>query len=133
VIITQSQLEKGMIIQSRYTNLDNKSNNYMFVVLNGGFDGKIHLLSLNEMTSKQLNDMARRTGIRMIPRFQKRGLDFEKLVMNESSRRFYHRKLAKNMDKMYNNSYRTFFTNKLRSVFLVDYRFDKDIEDMLNG
>mgnify|MGYP006928191209 FL=1 len=128
VIIPKHALEKGMIIQARYTNVDRKSKQYMFVVLNRDFRGKVHLLSLNEMTTYQLNDMARRTGIRIIPNFKKRGLDFEKLLIMESSNRFYHRKLAGNMDTMYNHSYRTFFANKLGLVQLIDYRFDKDIE-----
>lgn len=128
VIIPKFALEKGMIIQARYTNVDKKSKLYMFVVLNRDFRGKVHLLSLNEMTTHQLNDMARRTGIRIIPNFKKRGLDFEKLTIMESSNRFYHRKLAGNMDTMYNHSYRTFFASKLGLVQLIDYRFDKDIE-----
>ena len=135
VIIPKYALEKGMIIQARYTKVDRTSKNYMFVVLNRDFRGKVHLLSLNEMTTIQLNNMARRTGIRIIPNFKKRGLDFEKLLILESSNRFYHRKLQGNMDTMYNHSYRTFFANKLGLVQLIDYRFDKDIEpqEQING
>ena len=128
VIIPKSALEKGMIIQARYTSADKSARPYMFVVLNRNFRGKVHLLSLNEMTTYQLNDMARRTVIRIIPNFKKRGLDFEKLLIMESSNRFYHRKLAGNMDTLYNHSYRTFFANKIGLVQLIDYRFDKDIE-----
>tara|TARA_R110001592_G_scaffold123185_4_gene330796 strand:+ start:3527 stop:3982 length:456 start_codon:yes stop_codon:yes gene_type:complete len=133
ILISPSVLQKGMIIQCRYKNLDKKSKEYMFVVLNKSFRGKMHLLSLNSMSPKQLNDLARMTGVRWIPKYEKRGLDFEKLIMKESSSRFYHKKLAKGMDKDFNNSYRTFFVNKLSSVKLVDYLFDEDIENLLNG
>jgi len=129
VIIPKSALEKGMIIQARYTSSDHAARPYMFVVLNRNFRGKVHLLSLNEMTTYQLNDMARKTGTRVIPKFKKRGLDLEKLIILESSNRFYHRKLAGNMDRLYNHSYRTFFLNKIGLVQLIDYRFDKDIEE----
>lgn len=133
ILISQRMLEKGMIVQARYKNLDKKTKEYMFVVLNRGYQGKVHLLSLNDMSPTQLNNLARQTGVRWIPKFDKRGLDFEKLVIKESSNRFYHRKLAKGMDKDFNNSYRTFFANKLTGVKLIDYLFDEDIENLLNG
>lgn len=131
LIIPKHALHKGMIIQSRYKTINDGSHNYMFVVLNPDFRGKVHLLSLNEMTTIQLNNMARRVGIRMIPKYKKRGLNFEKLIMTESSNRFYHSKLAGNMDLWYNHSYRTFFKKNIGLVQLVDYRWDKDIEDTL--
>tara|TARA_R110000822_G_scaffold158483_4_gene298018 strand:- start:111 stop:560 length:450 start_codon:yes stop_codon:yes gene_type:complete len=133
IIISKGVLEKGMIIQGRYKNLAGKTKEYMFVVLNKSFKGKVHLLSLNDMSPTQLNNLARSTGVRWIPKYEKRGLDFEKLIMKESSSRFYHKKLAKGMDKDFNNSYRTFFAKKLTGVKLVDYLFDEDIENLLNG
>jgi hypothetical protein len=132
ILISKRMLEKGMIVQARYKNLDKKTKEYMFVVLNRGYQGKVHLLSLNDMSPAQLNNLARMTGVRWIPKFDKRGLDFEKLVINESSNRFYHRKLAKGMDKDYNNSYRTFFEKQLTGLKLIDYLFDEDIENLLN-
>jgi len=132
IIIPKSQLQKGMVIQTNYKNQQNKRKPYIFVVLNSEFRGKVHLLSLNEMTVKQMNDMARRIGIRYIPKFKKKGLNFEKLIMTESSNRFYNHKLANNMDRWYNNSYRTFFVKHLSLVQLIDYKFDKDIEDMMD-
>ena len=105
----------------------------MFVVLNSGVDGKIHLLSLNEMTPTQFNNLARKTGLREIPKFNKRGLDMEKLIMEMSSRRFYIGKLKGNIKLSYNSSYRTFFTNKLGNIQLVDYKFDDDIRKLIRG
>ena len=134
IIIPKHDLHKGMIVQSNYKNKEGKLKPYMFVVLNPGFRGKVHLLSLNEMSPIQLNNMARRVGIRVIPKFKKRGLDFEKLIMTESSNRFYHHKLANNMDLWYNNGYRTFFSQNLRLLQLIDYKWDEDIEEkLLNG
>lgn len=131
IIIPKRALQKGMVIQTRYKNLDSKIKSYFFVVLNGSFRGKVHLLSLNEMSTLKFNSMARRTGIRIIPKYKKRALIMPKLIMNESSNRFYHNKLASKMDLWYENSYRTFFINKMGLVQLIDYRFDKDIEERL--
>ena len=131
IIIPKAQLQKGMVIQTNYRAQESRLKPYMFVVLNSMYRGKVHLLSLNEMTVKQMNDMARRIGIRYIPKFRKKGLNFEKLIMTESSNRFYNHKLARNMDTWYNNSYRTFFIKQIRLVQLIDYRFDQDIEDSL--
>lgn len=134
LIIPKYDLQKGMIVQANYQNQEGKLKPYMFVVLNREFRGKVHLLSLNEMSPIQLNNMARRVGIRVIPKFKKRGLDFEKIIMTESSNRFYNHKLAKNMDNWYNNSYRTFFLRNIRLIQLVDYAWDEDIEyKLLNG
>jgi hypothetical protein len=127
VIIPKSALQKGMVIQNRYTNLDNKSDNYMWLVLNPIWENKVHVLNLNLMSSIQFNAMARRTGVRIIPKYRKRALEIPKLIMNESSQRFYHSKLSSNMDSMYSNSYRTIFPNKMGLVQLIDYRFDLDI------
>jgi len=134
LIIPKYDLQKGMIVQANYQNQEGKLKPYMFVVLNREFRGKVHLLSLNEMSPIQLNNMARRVGIRVIPKFKKRGLDFEKIIMTESSNRFYNHKLAKNMDSWYNDSYRTFFLKNIRLIQLVDYAWDEDIEyKLLNG
>jgi len=134
LIIPKYDLQKGMIVQANYQTQDKKLKPYMFVVLNREFRGKVHLLSLNEMSPIQLNNMARRVGVRVIPKFKKRGLDFEKIIMTESSNRFYNSKLAGNMDSWYNDSYRTFFLKNIRLIQLIDYKWDEDIEyKLLNG
>ena len=128
-IIPKHQLQKGMIIQNRYRNLEDKIKDYMFLILNPEFRGKVHVLNLNEISTIRFNELARQTGVRIIPKFRKRGLIIPKLIMKESSNRFYYSKLAINMEKLYNNSYRTLFLNKMQLVQLIDYKFDEDIED----
>tara|TARA_R100000315_G_C5225316_1_gene136506 strand:+ start:895 stop:1350 length:456 start_codon:yes stop_codon:yes gene_type:complete len=128
-IIPKHQLQKGMIIQNRYRNLEDKIKDYMFLILNPEFRGKVHVLNLNEFSTIRFNELARQTGVRIIPKFRKRGLIIPKLIMKESSNRFYYSKLAVNMEKLYNNSYRTLFLNKMQLVQLIDYKFDEDIED----
>jgi len=132
-IIPKHSLEKGMIFQNRYKSRDGKTRDYMFVVLNPLYtiDRKIHVLSLNEMTKIEFNNMARRTGVRVIPKYKKKGLILPKLVMNESSKRFYNKRLAPYFDRWYNNSYRTLTLGNVGTTILVDYKFDDDIEDKI--
>ena len=118
-----------MVIQSRYTNKEGEIKPYLFLILNPSFRGKVHVLSLNEFSIKIFNSLARKTGVRIIPKFRKRALIIPKLIMTESSNRFYHRKLmvGKEMERLYNNGYRTLFGSKLGLIQLVDYRFEEDI------
>jgi hypothetical protein len=120
-----------MIFQNRYKSRDGKTRDYMFVVLNPlyAIDRKIHVLSLNEMTKIEFNNMARRTGVRIIPKYKKKGLILPKLIMHESSKRFYNKRLAPYFDRWYNNSYRTLTIGNVGTAVLVDYKFDDDIED----
>lgn len=133
VIIPKIDLQKGMVIQSRYTNQEDEIKPYMFLILNSSFHGKIHALSLNEFSVKIFNSLARKTGVRLIPKYKKRALDIPKLTIRESSNRFYHNKLmvGKDMERIYNNGYRTLFPDKLGLIQLIDYRFDDDITEKL--
>ena len=128
VIIPKTDLRKGMIIHNRYKNMEDEVKPYMFLVLNPAFHGKVHVLSLNEFSIKIFNDLARKVGVRLIHKYKKRALDIPKLIMRESSNRFYHHKLAGDrMEKLYNNSYRTLFIGRIGLIQLIDYRFDDDI------
>lgn len=121
-----------MVIQNRYKNLKGETKDYMFLILNPEYRTKVHVLNLNEFTNIRFNELARKTGIRIIPRFKKRGLIIPRLTMVESSARFYNSKLAANMENLYNNSYRTLFINNMQLVQLIDYRFDQDVDDMID-
>jgi len=132
VIIPKHQLQKGMVVQNRYKNQKGETKDYMFLILNPDYYKKVHVLNLNEFSNMRFNDLARDTGIRLIPRFKKRGLIIPRLTMVESSQRFYYGRLAINIEKLYNNSYRTLFLKNMQLVQLIDYRFDQDIEDTLD-
>ena len=129
MIIPKAQLQKGMVIQSRYKNLEGETKDYMFLVLHPLYLGKAHMLSLNEFTVLRFNELAFETGVRIIPKYKKRGLDIPKLIMRESAQRFYHSTLARggDMERLYNNSYRTLFLANLQLVQLIDYNFDEKI------
>jgi hypothetical protein len=127
IVLPQSNLQKGMIVQCRYRNKDRSTKNYMLLVLNKYFNGYIHLLSLNEMSPTQLNNLARITGLTNIPKYNYNGIDFEKLLILESSNRFYVGKLKGKMKTTWGSSYRTFKANQLSALMLVDYGWDGDI------
>jgi len=129
VIVPKSGLQKGMVIQTRYRNLENITKDYMFLVLQPLYLNKVHVLSLNEFTEYRFNELARETGLRIIPKFRKRGLDIPKLIMEESAQRFYYGRLKRggDMERLYNNSYRTLFINKIALCQLIDYDFDDNI------
>ena len=50
--------------------------------------------------------------------------------MRESAQRFYYGRLAKDMERYYNNGYRTLFLRRMGLVQLIDYDFDKDVMDL---
>ena len=122
--ISKAGLQKGMVVSCRYTNKDGQSDNKMIVILNPGYKGKIHALSLSRFSSKKFNKLAEMVGIRVIPKYETRGLEIPKLAMDQSSNRFYSAYL-KDVKSEYNDAYRTYFANKLSTPFVVDYKFDK--------
>lgn len=132
-IIPRSALQKGMIIQNRYNKDDGTTREYFFLILNPEFHKKVHVLSLNEMSLTKFNNMAQWTGVRIIPKYRKRALELPKLIMNESSRRFYHGKLSMHMEKLYDWSYRTLRLSSLGLIQLIDYQFEKNVEDNIIG
>ena len=101
----------------------------MFLVLNPLYVGKVHVLSLNEFSVLKFQDLAEQTGIRIIPKYKKRGLDIPKLIMEQSSQRFYYTKLKRGMARKWGSSYRTFDIKEFGSSFLVDYKFSKAVEE----
>ena len=79
------------------------------------------------MSPTQLNNLARITGLTNIPKYNYNGIDFEKLLILESSNRFYVGKLKGKMKTTWGSSYRTFKANQLSALMLVDYGWDGDI------
>ena len=124
VPIGKSSLQKGMIISFYYTDKDGNSSQEMAVVLNPSYHGKLHAVSLKWFSRGDLNDLAESTGIVIIPMYKVRGLNIPKLEMKASSNRFYNSKL-----KGARNVYRTYFLNKVSGTLLIDYTFNKKLEE----
>ena len=56
-------------------------------------------------------------------------MDIPKLIMEQSSQRFYIGTLKKDLKRLYNNSYRTLLFNSMGMVTLIDYEFDRDVPE----
>jgi len=139
VSLRLADLQKGMIIEAKYASMTNegkkgKPNIYMFLILNSSYKTpgtllpKVHALSMDSFSPQVLNKMAEDIGVRYIPKFQKTiGLDVPKLIMEQSSRRFYSHKIRREIKTKYENSYRTLLPKNFSQIRLVDYKFNKSI------
>ena len=106
----------------------------MFLILNPSYKTpgtllpKVHALSMDLFSPSVLNKMAEDIGVRYIPKFQKKiGLDVPKLIIEQSSQRFYSQKIRREIKTKYENSYRTLLPKNFSQIRLVDYKFNKAI------
>lgn len=127
LIIPKNELQKGMVVSNLYENREGEKKLYMFLILNPFFRNMVHVLNLNEFSTINFNNLAKDTGIVEIKKYKKRALDIPKLIMEESSARFYVGTIRQDLKRYYNNSYRTLFLNKMGLVQLIDYAFDNDV------
>ena len=127
---TKDKFEKGMIVSCRYTPKETGvAKEYMMLILNPNFQQKVHALSLDEFGYVILNQLAEQIGLAYIKKLQKvRKVDFPKLQMAESSKRFYFGKLKKDISKKWGDSYRTFNLDSIGSSFVTDYKFNTAVE-----
>jgi len=138
---SKGSLEKGMICEMTYKRRVKKGDpkrletkKYIVVVLNPNFRGSLHAMSLEDVSSGQLNDLASDWGLKSIgkgPAFATigvlTGLRVPKLTMEESSGRFYSSKFTKERGTII-DSYRTFIVKNIGgSLSVIDYEWDKGI------
>tara|TARA_B100001093_G_scaffold519520_1_gene608931 strand:- start:3600 stop:4037 length:438 start_codon:yes stop_codon:yes gene_type:complete len=124
VALSKAQLEKGMVIEMMYKPIKGNLKRYVLTVLNANYQGKMHAVSMENVSHNAYTDFVDDVGIRYIPRFQKyRGVNISKVVMDVSSRRFYIGKLKNNLQ----DCYRTFDVKKINSLRLIDYNFDEKL------
>ena len=130
IALSTSALQKGMIVEARYKPMDKNgkpgpSKKYMLLILNPSYKGfadakMVHALILNKLAEK--------IGLTYIPKYQKMvALDIPKLIMNESSQRFYSSELKKDIGAKYGASYRTMLVKSFNSIELVNYNWDKAV------
>tara|TARA_R110000737_G_scaffold140495_2_gene171274 strand:- start:3703 stop:4209 length:507 start_codon:yes stop_codon:yes gene_type:complete len=138
VALSTSALQKGMIVEARYKPMDKNgkpgpSKKYMLLILNPSYKGfadakMVHALTLNNFSPPILNKLAEKIGLTYIPKYQKMvALDIPKLIMNESSQRFYSSELKKEIENKYGASYRTMLVKSFNSIELVNYNWDKAV------
>ncbi len=136
---SKGSLEKGMIVEMTYKRRKKKGDpssletkKYMVMVLNSDFRGYLHGISLENISSTKLNDIASDWGLANVGRGSAvvtkgilTGLRIPKIQMVESSGRFYSSKFSKS--KSLYNSYRTFNVKNIGSAAVVDYEWDKPV------
>ena len=137
---SKSSLEQGMIVEMTYkrrvkkgdpTRLETKK--YMVVVLNPDYKGYLHAISLENVSSVQLNNLGNDWGLdnvskgsAIITKGILTGLKIPKIQMVGSSGRFYSAEFAKTKPPII-DSYRTFDVKNVGSVVVVDYEWDKPV------
>ena len=121
IIIPKFQLQKGMIVSGKYRSQEGKSSDYLILVLQPNYEGKLHGLSLKEFKPQILKNLASDVGVTEIYSNRYRILKIPKLQLITSSQRFYNSKLKRNMESQFNTSYRTFNLSGFSSFLLLDY------------
>lgn len=123
IIIPKFHLQKGMIVSGKYRSQEGKSSDYLILVLQPNYEGKLHGLSLKEFRPQVLKNLASDVGITEIYSSRYRILKIPKLELITSSQRFYNSKLKRTMESQFNTSYRTFNLSGFSSFLLLDYNF----------
>jgi len=134
--IALNQLQKGMVVNFRYKKKQRKgkpaeSKDYLALILNPSYEGFVHALSMGMFSNKELNNMAEKYGLvhlKVPPKFK--ALDFPKIVMKESSQRFYASAVKKLIGNKLGKSYRTFLIKSFGPLSVIDYEFDQRIQDL---
>ena len=131
-----SQLQKGMVVKATYKKKKTKkqparTKEYMLLILNRGYENYVHALSMEKFTNKELNNLAEKYGLiylKVPPKFK--ALDFPKIIMKESSQRFYAHAIKKLIGNKLGKSYRTLLIKSFGPLSVVDYEFDERIQDL---
>ena len=135
-IITQNQLEKGMVVYFRYKTIKGEGKQYVGTVLNPKWpvakNPKLHIISMNEIKLNDFRSFVKGFGIRVIPAFQKsRAVDLPKIDMSASSRRIYEGKVKPALANILNNSYRTLILKNISGLQILDYDFGPELNKQL--
>ena len=131
-IIRPNQLEKGMVVFLRYKTLKGEGRQYAATVLNPNYQGKLHVISMNEIKLQAFRDFAKGFGVRFIPAFARaRGINIPKMNMTVSSKRLYEGKVKPELASSLNGSYRTLLLKNISGLQLLDYDFGPELQKML--
>ena len=128
--ITVSSLESGMIVEAVYTS-DSKSgggDRYMLLILNPSKSGKVHALSLGDISVNSFNVLVKEFGVSLNGTFNDKGFKAKGLHLEESPQAVYNdldSKFKKNSP--FSGSYRTLFKGGFKKLLLCDYEFDETI------
>ena len=131
-IISPNQLEKGMVCFLRYKTVGGEGRQYVATILNANWQGKLHMLSMNEIQLQAFRDFAAGFGVKYIPKFAKsRGVDIPKMNMSASTKRIYEGRVKPKLADKLNASYRTLVLKNISGLQLLDYDFGSELNKQL--
>ena len=125
--IAKQSLRPGMIIYGSYTNRKNEKTQKCFLILNHLYMGKIHALSLSAVPPMKFIALARQTNLLYLLQPRYKSLMIEKLSIGRGQQ-FYNSTLRAQLKSNLKGSYRTIEIKSLNNVFIIDYKFPKDIK-----
>ena len=127
-----AKLQRGMIVEARYKGLSGESKRQVLVILNAEHLKKTHCMSLDKVTYSAFNRWVESIGLRTLDTTpEMRALNIPILEMSANPLNFYKtilRATYKADSFGLGDSYRTFFTAKLRGLQLLDYKFNSKVE-----
>ena len=124
--VNWKMLEKGMICTFKYENQKGENKTYMTLVLNSEYVGKMHALTLDPINLSYFDSWAKKLGLVFSKNMRNyRKLNVGKLVMEQSSKRFYNSEIQRQIRIKggLNFSYRTFWVKDIDSLQVVNYGF----------
>lgn len=122
-IVTFNKLERGMVVKIRYKKASG-TNEYILLVLQPFWEGKLHALSLNNIKPQKVLEIAKNYKEILAESTRVRKLDLAKVnVTNTTSKVFYTSEIKN--DKNLKVGYRIFDVKKIQSIRVVNYDWGK--------
>ena len=128
--LNRNNLESGMMVEVLYKPKDKPIKNYIGILLHKGFDSngstKLHFLTIEDMQPRHFEGFVEQVGLEYSTYFKNvRKLKLSKLLTEEAkSQKFYITEIQDELDGMFKNAYRTFFTTNIVSTRVLDYKFE---------
>ena len=136
--ISPIDLEPGMIVEFSYTKKSKKkaeTKRYIVMIVDPAYkrpqdkEEFTHALNLEFAPRTAILELAKQTGCTLSnSNLLARKVFAEKLIVEGTSRQFYQNKISEIISGQGKGSYRTFKTNKLFNIQLIDYIFPRSIE-----
>ena len=144
-IIGISELQPGMIVEFSYRKAAKQrktgptdittTSRYTVMIVDPRFrriqdkEDFTHAINLDVAPRAAILDIARRTGSTIAnSQLQARKVDAEKLLVEGQPRQFYQNAIIQLITGQGKGSYRTFKTQRIQGIQLIDYRFPDSID-----
>ena len=125
--IAKQNMRAGMIVYGQYKDRKGVAKPKCFLILNHFYMGKIHAISLSAVQPQRFISLARQTNLLYLTQPRYRTLKIEQLQVSRGQR-FYNSVLRSQLKQNLKGSYRTLEIKSLSNVFVIDYKFPKDIK-----